>query len=449
MKTSGDSELIAAYDKYKEAERLGLQSKKALEDRLMYLYSKHTEFHQTLSFHTWRDVQSRLAKQDVAIEFATCCSDGITVSYAAHVLRDGWDRPQTFYLGTQEQFNEIMKMGSKAYRDNDAIYNLIWKKLEPILNGVKNVYFSPYGVISQINIEVLVDKKGKPVNKVYNIFRISSTGDLCEETKPFKATSATLFGGLNYDMSTSELVSVSRAYTQSVSIEESLPTFGTNQTRKGWSYLPGTKREIDEISKILDSKKVERIVFTQSHGTEEAFKAMSGRSTPLLHIATHGFYLSEKDAARNNPSLLSREGNDTHSYPLRRCGLILSGGQHAWLGEELPKGIEDGILTGEEIAGMNLSETDLVVLSACQTGLGDITRDGVYGLQRAFKIAGVGTIIMSLWEVNDDATELMMTQFYTALSSGKSKRNSFDSAISAVKKRFSGPEYWAAFIMLD
>lgn len=449
VRKSGDIELIASYDKYKEAERLGLESKKSLEDRLMYLYSKHPEFHQKLSFHTWREVQSRLTKQDIAIEFATCCSDGFTVSYAAHVLRNGWDGPQTIYLGTQEQFNDIMKMGSKAYRDNDAIYNLIWKKLEPLLGGVKNIYFSPYGAISQINIEVLEDKKGKPVNKVYNVFRLSSTGDLCEQTKQFKTTSATLYGGLNYDTSTSVLVASSRAYSQSPSTGDSFSVFDADKTRKGWNYLPGTKKEIEEISRILDSKKIERIIFTQSQGTEEAFKSMSGRSTPLLHIATHGFYLSEKDAARSKPSLMSRDGSDTHSYPLRRCGLILSGGQHAWLGEELPDGIEDGILTGEEIAGMNLSDTDLVVLSACQTGLGDIARDGVYGLQRAFKIAGVGTIIMSLWEVNDSATELMMTKFYGALSSGKTKRDAFDSAIAAVKKEFEGPEYWAAFIMLD
>ena len=169
----------------------------------------------------------------------------------------------------------------------------------------------------------------------------------------------------------------------------------------------------------------------------------------LIHIATHGFYLDEKGAARSNPSLLAVEENDSHIYPMRRCGLILSGGQHAWLGESLPKDIEDGILTGEEIAGMDLSGTDLVVLSACQTGLGDIDREGVYGLQRGFKIAGAGTIIMSLWEVDDAATEIMMTKFYTQLASGKSKRDAFDSAISAVKSKFDGPEYWAAFIMLD
>ena len=176
---------------------------------------------------------------------------------------------------------------------------------------------------------------------------------------------------------------------------------------------------------------------------------MSGHSSSILHIATHGFYLDEKGAARSNPSLLTVEENDSHTYPLRRCGLILSGGQHAWLGESLPNDVEDGILTGEEIAGMDLSGTDLVVLSACQTGLGDIDREGVYGLQRGFKIAGAGTIIMSLWEVNDEATELMMTKFYSNLTSGKSKRDSFDAAISAVKAKFESPEYWAAFIMLD
>ena len=83
---------------------------------------------------------------------------------------------------------------------------------------------------------------------------------------------------------------------------------------------------------------------------------------------------------------------------------------------------EDGILTAEEIAGMDLSNTDLLVLSACQTGLGDVTSEGVYGLQRGFKIAGVNSIIMSLWEVNDSATEVMMTKFYQNLAAGKSKR---------------------------
>ena len=127
----------------------------------------------------------------------------------------------------------------------------------------------------------------------------------------------------------------------------------------------------------------------------------------------------------------------------------MSGGQHAWLGENIPDGIDDGILTAEEIAGLNLSGTDLLVLSACQTGLGEIGGDGVYGLQRGFKIAGVNTIIMSLWEVSDAATEVLMTKFYSMLTKGKSKREAFDAAVETVKKEYESPEYWAAFIMLD
>lgn len=135
--------------------------------------------------------------------------------------------------------------------------------------------------------------------------------------------------------------------------------------------------------------------------------------------------------------------------PLKRSGLMFSGGQHAWLGREIPEGIDDGVLTADEIAGMNLTGTDLLVLSACQTGLGEITNEGVEGLQRGFKIAGVNTIIMSLWEVSDAATEVLMTKFYTLLTKGKSKREAFDKAVEAVKKEYPSPEYWAAFIMLD
>lgn len=148
-------------------------------------------------------------------------------------------------------------------------------------------------------------------------------------------------------------------------------------------------------------------------------------------------------------NVFTHNDTDSHTYPLRRSGLLMSGGQHIWMGEEIPEGIDDGILTAEEIAGLNLSNTDLLVLSACQTGLGEIGGDGVYGLQRGFKIAGVGTIIMSLWEVDDQTTSLMMQTFYRNLIKGKSKRESFAIAQSEVRKKYDNPKYWAAFIMLD
>lgn len=132
-----------------------------------------------------------------------------------------------------------------------------------------------------------------------------------------------------------------------------------------------------------------------------------------------------------------------------RSGLMLAGGNRAWQGAEVPKGMEDGVLTASEISLMDLRKTDMAVLSACETGLGDISDEGVLGLQRAFKNAGVKTVIMSLWRVDDEATSFMMTEFYKNLLAGKSKREAFRLAQDTVRGRYEDPFYWAAFIMLD
>jgi CHAT domain-containing protein len=131
--------------------------------------------------------------------------------------------------------------------------------------------------------------------------------------------------------------------------------------------------------------------------------------------------------------------------------LILAGARKAWAGEAIPDNVEDGILLAEEIAAMDLSGTDLVVLSACETGLGDITSEGVFGLQRAFKKAGVNTLIMSLWQVHDNATSLFMQTFYKHWLDGKSKHKAFAMAQKTMQEHqdYSNPYYWAAFIMLD
>lgn len=136
---------------------------------------------------------------------------------------------------------------------------------------------------------------------------------------------------------------------------------------------------------------------------------------------------------------------------LKRTGLILAGGQKAWLGEAIPDNVEDGILLAEEIASMDLTGTDLVVLSACETGLGEITSEGVFGLQRAFKKAGVQTLIMSLWKVDDGATSLFMQTFYKHWFEGETKHEAFAAAQKTVRenKDYSNPYYWAGFIMLD
>ena len=138
---------------------------------------------------------------------------------------------------------------------------------------------------------------------------------------------------------------------------------------------------------------------------------------------------------------------------LTRSGLLFAGAQNAFEGKEIPIDVEDGILTAKEISRMDLRGTDLVVISACQSGLGEVTGDGVFGLQRGFKKAGVQSIVMSLWEVDDTATKIMMTCFYENLAKGKSKYDSFRDAQKNLRKYDKGlydePEYYAAFVLLD
>jgi CHAT domain-containing protein len=220
-------------------------------------------------------------------------------------------------------------------------------------------------------------------------------------------------------------------------------------TRSGWSFLPNTEREVSEVSSILSNSRISVTGYSGTSGTEESFKALNGKHPGHIHIATHGFYL--KFAPADSAAIASSPEKRISSslMALTRSGLILSNGGRAWKGDPIPEGIDDGILQADEIAGLDLSGTSLLVLSACQTALGDISSDGVYGLQRAFKNAGVETIIMSLWEVDDKATFEFMAAFYRSLTKGRSKHDAFCNAQRQLKKNYDDPYYWAAFIMLD
>ena len=195
---------------------------------------------------------------------------------------------------------------------------------------------------------------------------------------------------------------------------------------------------------------------TMSLGTEESFKSLSGMGTNTLHIATHGFYYTPEKANETGYKFLQLD-NQTASAEdkaLTRSGLIMSGANLVLEHKELPDNIEDGILTAKEIADVDLRGLDLVVLSACQTGLGDISQgEGVFGLQRGFKKAGANAILMSLWKVNDKATKTLMIQFYKNWLMGYSKRNALRLAQKHLREteggKYNEPKYWAAFILLD
>ena len=136
---------------------------------------------------------------------------------------------------------------------------------------------------------------------------------------------------------------------------------------------------------------------------------------------------------------------------LTRSGLLFAGANTALRHQPVPEGMDDGILTARELSTLDLRGLSLVVLSACQTGLGEVSEEGVFGLQRGFKKAGAQTIMMSLWKVADDATATLMTHFYQGLLGGLSKRQAFLKAQSLLRadSRYSAPRFWAAFVLLD
>lgn len=396
---------------------------------------------------SYDDFAKSLDYNKVAIEF---CYEQNEKEYYAVIAKKEESAPIIINIGTSKVIDSIWSSQIR-YGDKSSVlgYNVIWKPVEPYINEGDSLWIATDGLLHQVNIETLADSMGKMAGEKYVLHRVSSTRQICNNTKTIPYSSIALFGGLVYDMDTAELVAQSLRYNSDNTMT-SRGVLGYDIERSGWKYLPGTKEEIEIISGLMRNKRVDVSAYIGKEGTEEAFKSLSGKHTPIIHIATHGFYYDEEHSKEKVFfSELDWERKALKDNSMQRSGLILSGGQNAWLGNDIPENVDDGILLAEEIASMDLSGTDLVVLSACETGLGDITSDGVFGLQRAFKMAGVQTLVMSLWKVDDNATSLMMQTFYEHLLSGKSKRESFKLAQAAVRAKYQEPYYWAGFIMLD
>jgi CHAT domain-containing protein len=188
--------------------------------------------------------------------------------------------------------------------------------------------------------------------------------------------------------------------------------------------------------------------YAKAEASEGHLKALEGRSPQIIHIATHGYFLpGGNDTLRKEAGLFNQF--KTASNPLLRTGLIFAGANYVWSGKKPVEGIEDGIATAYEISQLDLNTTELVVLSACETGLGDINgSEGVYGLQRAFRMAGVKKLIVSLWQVPDKETSELMTLFYSNWLKGSSIRDAFSKAQKEMRKKYT-PYYWAAFVLIE
>lgn len=493
------AEYLKLCEKRKQTETMGFQEQqKTLADinrKILDIVNRLGDFTEKFKLG-WRDVQRNLSDKEIAIEFAIS-QDDMKEYLLAMLLRKGWEYPRIVKIPISDTERTAVLKAPYSYVNNAALYGKIW---EPIIekgqikDGEK-ICFSPYDFIYNFPFEYMRCTDGRRVNERFTINRISSTRDLCVERKPHHPDNAVLYGGLQYSMSAEVMKEKSRNFSSSLKrtnlnvLELNVP----DSTRTGIAPLPKTLTEVNNISTILAKSGVANHKHIGDDGIEESFKALSGVAPSIIHMATHGFYYEAPDATKKAYDALFKESlkglpvtkTEALKYmdPMSRAGLIMSGGQMAFSGAAIPEIYDDGILTAKEISELDLSNTDLVVLSACQTGMGDICGDGVFGLQRGFKKAGVRTILMSLWKVDDEATSILMNEFYRnyfgrhmtaqkSLSEAQRYLREFEVEVpadsssgllierlsaetDAVKGetrkvcRFNNPRFWAGFILLD
>lgn len=421
--------------------------------------------------YDWRNIRKSLGVYDCAIEFMMIPSwEGDSINpdfdYYAAIIKSESSSPILVKLSKESEIKAVLsktkslplnryitnlyKWGSRT--QGEKIYKKIWEPLEAYLLGVKNVYYSPVGVLNSISFNAIA-RDTVYIGQKYNLFQLTSTAQIKqvkENNKKMTLSTALIYGGVVYDAKESDLVAESRNYmADNKHVAWNVKEDENESTRSRWGYLPGTKIEAEAIYSRLDSAGIHSTLISGIKANEESFKNKTN-GNDLIHIATHGFFLADKKEVALNPFVQALRTVDSEPSAMIRSGLLFAGANRTWTGNNAIADIEDGILTAEEISNVNLSSTKLVVLSACETGLGEIkSSEGVFGLQRAFKLAGVQSLIMSLWKVDDNATMLLMNTFYDNWMNGMTKHNAFNSAIDTIRKQYKSPYYWAAFVMLD
>ena len=374
------------------------------------------------------DIKTKLGANDAAVEIigypAFDRSFTENKNYAFLIASPGKLHPEVVVI--QDGQNLDTKY-AKAYlnmvklKAADRItYNKFWQPVDEKLSGKENVHLSLDGIYFQVNVAALSRPDGSFVSDAFNLHLYASTRELME-TNAANSTvkKAEFFGN---------------------------PDFGSQGILED---LPGTKAEIDAVSAITKARGYRTSIYTQTSATEANFKQINSPS--LLHVATHGFFLPESQAS--GEKVFGVDVTEAKDNPLLRSGLMLTNAESTMVKETQGAEVNttnNGILTAYEVMTLNLKDTDLVVLSACETGLGEIkSGEGVYGLQRAFQVAGAEAVVMSLWKVSDDATQKLMTSFYKNWMGGKPKEEAFFAAQKSLRDTYPEPYYWGAFVMLN
>lgn len=411
------------------------------------------------------DLQQQLRPGEALLEFASFRVRGRnrwtdSVRYMALLLRHGDRLPRAIPLFFQHRLDSIIQYSQSStgsyvpelYRGGRTVattgnresqfrslYELIWKPIEPLLPAGTTVYFTPAGSLHRIAFAAIAVNDSSCLSDRYHLQQLSS-GTMLMQPKDslWHPKSLLLFGGIQYQA----VGDTARSDSDSLKLPDALPEYAAINE---WDYLPGTLHEATSIQTLAIRNGLHSRLIGGDTATEGRFKRYcASEAAEITHIATHGYFQSAQ-ATPNNATTHPKQ-DFALANPLRRAGLIFAGVQS-------PAGImktEDGVLNAYEISHLYLAQTRLVCLSACETGLGDIEgNEGVMGLQRAFKLAGVPYLMMSLWKIPDAATARFMQHFYAALFQHGNLESAFREAQQHMKSQYPGnPDAWAGLILV-
>lgn len=464
--SSNDTTLINEWNKLAALKKENIKTNEEqisrLERSVMDKSSMYREEQKYFNIE-WQHIKEILEPGEVTIEFIVFNlqgKNGFEDHYLALMIRADMDYPEIVWTARESGIVEAMQSENK-----DALYDILWPPIEQYLEDNDIIYIAPTGLLHSVSFGGLQYGNGKYyLCEDYTFHNLLSTKDIIklknQKENISQSKQIALFGGADYSIPMNELTHKDTDLKNGGknNLYRSLLDAMNPLRGPGFTYLPGSKKEVQQIRQYLSGLNWKSSLFMDKEATETRLKSLSSSESPeVIHISTHGFYFPQpKQELFNNNNLLPVNNENNNIYrlsdnPLMRSGLAFAGANHVWKGNDPIDGIDDGILTAYEISNLNLFNTELVVLSACNTGLGDIDHsEGVYGLQRAFRLAGVQTMIVSLWEVPDKETVELMTEFYSLWGKGLTKKEAFDKA--QLKMRYTypdQPEKWAGFVMIE
>ena len=380
----------------------------------------------------WQDIRESLSAGELAVEI-TMYPDELLI------LGKNFNKPMAIPIS--EELSERISGYTSAdallvnqYYSDDSPLSEIIELLSPHLDGISTLYLSPTNQYAQFNYGA-IPFRGNRLEDFVNVVQMTTTADISHvkrsrEIHP-SSDSSVLIGGVDYDADVRLIPLI--ADVRSSQLPEYL--------RSGFGYLPYSLTEVETISTILGKENC--VLLLGQDATEESFSNLSGTGGSILHIATHGYSIPKRNDTANDT--VSNIGS-----VLTRTGLLLAGANKNLHESATLK--YDGILTSEEITKLDLSHIQLAVLSFCSSGLGDLTNTTgvVFGVANAMKTSGVPQILISLWDIPDEATSVAMTSFYQHLMTGISIHEALPlTRKDLISNGYSDPYYWASFVILN